>query len=40
MGNTDQSRAEDEIERLRQQLDRANAEFEEFVSDVYKRQAI
>ena len=32
MGNTDQSRAEDEIERLRQQLDRANADFEEFVS--------
>ena len=32
MGNTDQSRAEDEIERMRQQLDRANADFEEFVS--------
>ena len=46
MGNSDQNRAEDEIERLRQaldaetraclevqrQLDRANAEFEEFVS--------
>jgi light-regulated signal transduction histidine kinase (bacteriophytochrome) len=32
MGNTDQSRAEDEVERLRQQLDRANADFEEFVS--------
>ena len=32
MGSTDQGRAEDEIERLRQQLDRANADFEEFVS--------
>lgn len=32
MGNTDQGRAEDEIERLRQQLDRANADIEEFVS--------
>ena len=32
MGNSDQSRAEDEIERLRKQLDRANADFEEFVS--------
>jgi light-regulated signal transduction histidine kinase (bacteriophytochrome) len=32
MGNTNQTRAEDEIEHLRQQLDRANADFEEFVS--------
>jgi len=32
MGSTDQGRAEDEIERLRRQLDRANAEFDEFVS--------
>ncbi len=32
MGNIDQSRAEDEIERLRRKLDRANADFEEFVS--------
>jgi len=32
MENTDQSRAEDEIERLRRQLDRVNAEFDEFVS--------
>jgi len=30
MGNADQ--AEDEVERLRRQLDRANADFEEFVS--------
>ena len=32
MGNTDKSGVEDEIERLRQQLDRANTDFEEFVS--------
>jgi chemotaxis family two-component system sensor kinase Cph1 len=32
MGNSDQSRAEEEVERLRKQLDRANADFEEFVS--------
>jgi light-regulated signal transduction histidine kinase (bacteriophytochrome) len=32
MSNADQSPAEEEVERLRRQLDRANAEFEEFVS--------
>jgi light-regulated signal transduction histidine kinase (bacteriophytochrome) len=32
MGNFDQGRLEDETERLRRQLDRANADFEEFVS--------
>jgi len=32
MGNADQNGAEDEVERLRRQLDRANADFEEFVS--------
>jgi light-regulated signal transduction histidine kinase (bacteriophytochrome) len=32
MGDSDRNRAEDEIERLRKQLDRANADFEEFVS--------
>jgi len=32
MGSTDQSRGEDEIASLRQQLDQANADFEEFVS--------
>lgn len=32
MGNSDQSRAEEELERPRKQLDRANADFEEFVS--------
>jgi light-regulated signal transduction histidine kinase (bacteriophytochrome) len=32
MANSDQSRAEDELERLRKQLDRVNADFEQFVS--------
>ena len=32
MGDPDQDRAGDEIERLRKQLDRANTDFEEFVS--------
>ena len=32
MRNSDQGRAEDQIERLRNPLDRANADFEEFVS--------
>lgn len=32
MGNADQGRAEEEIERLRRHLDRANTDFEEFVS--------
>jgi light-regulated signal transduction histidine kinase (bacteriophytochrome) len=32
MANSDQSRAEEEVERLRQQLDRVNADFEDFVS--------
>jgi light-regulated signal transduction histidine kinase (bacteriophytochrome) len=32
VGNTDESRREEEIERLRGQLDRVNADFEEFVS--------
>ena len=32
MNNADQSRAEEEVERLRRQLDRAHADFEEFVS--------
>src|ERR1017187_7438468 len=32
MGNVDRNPAEDEIERLHKALDRASAEFEEFVS--------
>jgi light-regulated signal transduction histidine kinase (bacteriophytochrome) len=32
MANSDQSRAEQEVDRLRAQLDRANVDFEEFVS--------
>ena len=32
MDNSGRSRAEEEVERLRQQLDRANTDFEEFVS--------
>jgi light-regulated signal transduction histidine kinase (bacteriophytochrome) len=32
MGNSEPNRAEEEMERLRQQLGRANADFEEFVS--------
>jgi two-component system, chemotaxis family, sensor kinase Cph1 len=32
MGNADQERLEDEVQRLRKQLDRVNADFEEFVS--------
>ena len=32
MANSDQSRAEEEVDRLRAQLDRANTDFEEFVS--------
>jgi chemotaxis family two-component system sensor kinase Cph1 len=32
MGNADQHGAEEEVQRLRQQLDRANADFEEFVA--------
>jgi len=32
MGNAYQNRAEEEVERLRKQLDRANEDFEEFVS--------
>ena len=32
MGDADQSRTEDEILELRRQLDRANAEFERFIS--------
>jgi light-regulated signal transduction histidine kinase (bacteriophytochrome) len=32
MGNSDQNRAQEEVDRLHAQLDRANADFEEFVS--------
>jgi light-regulated signal transduction histidine kinase (bacteriophytochrome) len=42
MSNRHQSREEEEVERLRKQLDRANADFEEFVSMAahYLRQSL